>query len=364
MRGIRPGIRQAPALLVCLAAALLAAGAATADPSVGSKQSQAQAVLAQIDQIDRALGQKVEAYNGARYRLGQIEHDQQVNRHDLAVARSNLKRAQKTLAARLVSLYTADHQNTTLDVLLGAKSLDDLLSSLDTVNRVSNQDAKVLREVISFRKLVRKEERQLASAHAEQAHLVASLAAEKARIESQLAQRQRLLSSIRSEIARLRASERAQQAELAAQARARLAGGQPGNGIGIGAATPDGAAVVPTSQYSGVVGVAMRYLGIPYVWGGASPAGFDCSGFVMYVFAQVGVSLPHYSGAQFTMGVPVSYSQLQPGDLVFFDGLGHVGIYIGGGQFIHSPHTGDVVKISSLGEAYYSGSYNGARRIL
>ena len=311
---------------------------------------------------------KVEQYNGARYRLGQIEHDQQVNRHDLGVARSNLKIAQKALAARLVSLYTADSQNTTLDVLLGAKSLDDLLSSLDTVNRVSDQDAKVLREVVSFRKLVQTQERQLASAHTEQSQLVSSLAADKARIEGQLAQRRQLLSSIQGEIARLRAAERVQQAQLAAQARARIAAGgqQPpiGIGIGIGASTPDGAAVVPASQYSGVVGIAMRYLGTPYVWGGASPAGFDCSGFVMYVFSQVGVSLPHYSGAQYTLGVPVAYDQLQPGDLVFFDGLGHVGIYIGGGQFIHSPHTGDVVKISSLAEAYYAGSYVGARRIL
>ena len=352
-------------MLVCLTAALLVVGAATADPSVGSKQSEAQSVLAQINQIDQQLGQKVEAYDSARYKLGQIEHDQQVNRHDLTVARHNLKRAQKMLAARLVSLYTADHQDTTLDVLLGAKSLDDLLSNLDTVNRVSDQDAQVLGQVISFRKLVRTQERQLADQHAEQGRLVASLAAEKAHIEGQLAQRRQLLSSIQGEIARLRAQEHTRQLALATQARARLAAGPPpALGIGIGALTPDGASVVPASQYSGVVGVAMQYLGTPYVWAGASPGGFDCSGFTMYVFAQVGVSLPHSSYAQYGMGVPVAYGQLEPGDLVFFDGLGHVGIYIGGGQFIHSPHTGDVVKISSLSEAYYSGAYVGARRIL
>ncbi len=83
-----------------------------------------------------------------------------------------------------------------------------------------------------------------------------------------------------------------------------------------------------------------------------------------YVFAQVGVSLPHYSGAQYGYGVAVPRDQLQPGDLVFFDGLGHVGIYIGGGQFIHAPHTGDVVKISSLSDPWYAATYVGARRIL
>jgi cell wall-associated NlpC family hydrolase len=83
----------------------------------------------------------------------------------------------------------------------------------------------------------------------------------------------------------------------------------------------------------------------------------------MYVYAQLGVSLPHYTGAQWSSGTAVSRSQLQPGDLVFFDGLAHVGIYIGGNQFIHAPHTGDVVKVSSLSDSWYASHYDGARRI-
>ena len=106
----------------------------------------------------------------------------------------------------------------------------------------------------------------------------------------------------------------------------------------------------------------MQYLGTPYVWAGADPSGFDCSGFVMYVFAQVGVSLPHSTYAIYGMGVPVSRGALQPGDLVFFNGLGHMGIYVGGGSFIHSPSTGDVVKISSM-TGWYSSTYVGARRV-
>ena len=108
---------------------------------------------------------------------------------------------------------------------------------------------------------------------------------------------------------------------------------------------------MPAPRYGQVVGIALQYLGIPYVWGGSSPStGFDCSGFTSYVFAQVGVSLPHHAASQYSYGTPVSYDQLAAGDLVFFSGLGHVGIYIGGGQFVHAPHTGDVVRISSLAE--------------
>ncbi len=113
--------------------------------------------------------------------------------------------------------------------------------------------------------------------------------------------------------------------------------------------------------------IAERYLGTPYVWGGASPqAGFDCSGLVTFVYAQLGISLTHYSGAQYHEGRPVSIDQLRPGDLVFFHpgatGPGHVGIYIGGGQFIQAPQTGDVVKISNLFSPRYQRGYVGAVR--
>jgi peptidoglycan DL-endopeptidase CwlO len=121
---------------------------------------------------------------------------------------------------------------------------------------------------------------------------------------------------------------------------------------------------VASGRGARVAAMATRYLGIPYRWGGASPStGFDCSGFVMYLYGKVGVSLPHNAAAQYRYGRPVSRSNLVPGDIVFFDGLGHDGIYLGGGRFIHSPHSGDVVKISSLNESWYSSRWVGARRI-
>ncbi len=364
-RRISPRNRQARGIVIVVSAALLAAGAATADPgTVAAKRAQADQVLSQINQIDSSLERAIQAYDGANYHLAQIQRQQKENRHELKIATGNLKRAQAMLSTRLVAIYMSDQNNSTIDVILGAKSLDEILTRIDTANRVSAQDSHVIGEVTSFKALVKRERLQLRQARASQERIVAERRAHKASIQAQLRQRQALLASIKGQIAQLQAREHARQLALASAARSRLdSQPTPDPVLGLAGATPEGATVVPPSQYTGVVGIAMQYLGTPYVWGGASPGGFDCSGFVAYVYSQVGVSLPHYSGAQFGVGTPVSRDQLEPGDLVFFDGLGHVGIYIGAGQFVHAPHTGDVVKISSLSESWYAATYVGARRI-
>jgi cell wall-associated NlpC family hydrolase len=112
-----------------------------------------------------------------------------------------------------------------------------------------------------------------------------------------------------------------------------------------------------------VVDYAKRFRGVRYVYGGSSPrSGFDCSGFVRYVYAHFGVPLAHSSYAQFGRGRGVGRASLRPGDLVFFDGLGHVGIYIGNGRFIHAPHTGTRVRIETFA-GWYSSRFDGARRL-
>ena len=353
------------AVLAAASAALVSVSPSLAEPgTVSSKQAEAQSVMAQIQGLDANLEMAVDAYNLANEKLAGIENDLRTNKAELKLAKANLRHAQRQLNAHLVAMYTSGDQDTGLEVLLGATSMDDLINRLDTMNRVSDQSAEVLKQVKIFRAKVKRERERLQTAHVQQAKLVAERSAEKASIEGQLASRRQLLSSIKSEISRMQAAEQARQAQLAAQARARLAtSGATVLNASAGAVTSQPAPVyAPPSKYGGVVGIAMQYLGTPYVYGGASPGGFDCSGFVMYVFAQVGVSLPHNAAAQYGYGMPVSRDQLQPGDLVFFNGLGHVGIYIGGGQMIHSPHTGDVVKISSL-TGWYSSTYVGARRL-
>jgi hypothetical protein len=115
------------------------------------------------------------------------------------------------------------------------------------------------------------------------------------------------------------------------------------------------------------VALAYSFLGVPYVWGGESPAGFDCSGLTMYVYRQLGIKLGHYTGFQYYEGLRVPRDQLQPGDLLFFHANSagvpqHEGMYIGNGSFIHAPHTGDVVKVSSLFDTRYALAYLGAVR--
>ena len=386
-------VRALIAAVVVVALSAAAAGTA-APPEVRSKQAQAARVLAEINGIDAQLGHTVEAWNGANLRLASVERELKTNTAQLEVARAQYRVAQRRIAQRLVAIYVAGEPDM-VDVILGASNVGDLIDGLDAVSKVTAQDRRIARQASALKAKLDSHERLLVRARAEQRATLADLTAKRAQIQSSLATRRRLLSSIRGQIARIEAARRAQEARLAAQARARLAREQA-QAEAAAKARAAHPATAPTAPPAAIVttdtapadttttaplpipvtsavplpaghpdaaSVAARYLGVPYAWGGATPAGFDCSGLVVYVYAQLGIALPHYTGALWALGVPVSRDQLQQGDLVFFDALDHVGIYIGAGQFIHAPHTGDVVKVSTMSSGNYASSYVGARRI-
>ena len=377
---------SAVVLAVLLVAAILvvALPASGAPRSITEKQRQANAILGQIDSLDSDMNRAVESYNGARLHLAQTQKAIQTNTYVLKVARHNLKRSQQNIAERLRAIYMSGEAPSTIEIILGARSLDDVITGLDSASSVSAQDAEIAHEATQFRKEVETRQRSLIADRKKANELVAEAEATKSAIESSLARRKRLLASVKDEIVRMQAAEHQRQLQIAAQVRERLAAqakaqqaaqappqtipdpttqADPAQTTTNGSQPAPPPTSAPPARYGGVVGIAMQYLGVPYTWGGASPStGFDCSGFTMYVYAQIGVSLPHYTGDQWQMGTAVSRDQLQPGDLVFFDGLGHEGLYIGNNQFIHAPHTGDVVKISSI-SGWYADTYIGARRL-
>jgi cell wall-associated NlpC family hydrolase len=137
----------------------------------------------------------------------------------------------------------------------------------------------------------------------------------------------------------------------------------PAHGAPSGIARSRPEAMLTPTVGDGMGQYALRFRGTPYVWAGSTPAGFDCSGFTRWVYARYGIDLPHSSYAQWQLGRRVHRaSQLRPGDLVFF-GLGHVGMWLGNGRFIHSPHSGEVVSVVPLARSGYGGRFTGGVRI-
>ena len=196
-------------LVIALAAAGVAAGVASGDPSIDSKRAQAQSVLAQINRTEINLERARTRLIASQQKLQAIEHSLAVNKVGLRAARANLKASQSALMQRLVVIYTSRDDQSTLGVMLGAKSISDLVTRIEAVQNVSHQDVTVMDNVVRFKRQVTAHRHALVRAHRQQASLVHERAAARASIASQLAQHQRLYNSIKGEVAHLEAGARA-----------------------------------------------------------------------------------------------------------------------------------------------------------
>ena len=354
---------------VALVAALPVSAAPNSD--VASKRAQAEAARAQLAELGAQLEPAIERYNKAIAELKEVNADIAFNQRQIVVTENNLKVSQTELSSKLQQSYRVGEPDLVASVL-GQQSLSEILAVSELFDRSQNQAAGLIDGLQTDKQTLKRQRRDLEVAQDRAAALKQERAQEKIAIDAGIAQSKSLVAGLEDEIAALIQEEAARQerlrqaamAALAAQQAAtnaagndqvELGGSVASSGDGGSAETSAPIELPPTDGSIGAqaVAVAMQYLGTPYVWGGGAPGGFDCSGLTSYAYAQVGISLSHYTGSQWNEGVRVPADQLLPGDLVFFHSdLHHMGMYIGGGQMIHAPQTGDVVKISPLMSEY------------
>ena len=361
--------------------------AAPATPEISEKQAQAAAAQADLDRMRAELEGKVEEYNAVTEAVEQTELEIDETRRDLDLATQELQTAQDVLAKRVSGIYRHGGAGV-LDIFLGVRDFDDFVTRFELLRRIGASDAATVESVQQAKARVEAAKRALEQRHAEQLTLQKQARDRAAAIESEVSRQQAYVARLDSDVKRLivaeeerqrkAAEQRAREAAIAAAAAAarratptpvQSPGGQSGD-AGGSSGPESGPVIVPSGS---VVDIALQYLGVPYVWGGSSPSGFDCSGLVQYVYRQVGVSLPRTSQSQFRVGQhipPDRVDLLLPGDLVFFgyDGdpqrVHHVGIYVGGGNYVHAPYTGTVVRVNSLTARIESNrDYVGASRI-
>ncbi|MGV8084050.1 MAG: NlpC/P60 family protein [Coriobacteriia bacterium] len=312
------------------------------------KMAEAQQIKQQVDALQVKVSVAQENYAQAAAKHDQLVVETKEAAARVAKAEARVKELQGHLNTVANSMY---RQGPTafIAVLLEAESFESFSATWDLLRQVNDETAENVAETKAARAEATAAHKELAAKEKAAANEVAVMADSKASAEQDLAKTQQLLAGVEAEVAQLQAQEAAERArqfaarQAAAQAAARQAALKAGSVSSVGG----------SARGQQVVAIAKQYLGAPYKWGAAGPSTFDCSGFTMFVYAKVGVSLPHYSAAQIKYGERVSFANLQPGDLVFFGSpIHHVGIYVGGGMMIDAPHTGAVVRIEPIFSSY------------
>ena len=340
MRGERAGNRSrlargALALLIMLSASVTSASLSSAAPS----QEDVQAAKEKLDALNQRLGILVEQYNQEQVKLQEIESR-------LAATRAEAAKAQETALAAMVDLNERAARayqgvGSELEMLLGASSFAEFSDRLEFMGNIAQADADLANRAATAQQQASWLAAKLSDALAQQQELLASLQQKQSEIRRGIGQAKSLYESLNRQYHDALAAQRAASASVYSIS-----------------PPPGGPPPALNANAQAAIDAAYSMIGVPYQYGGSSPeSGFDCSGFTMWAWAHAGVSLPHSSAMQYAVLPHVAQSDLQPGDLVFFySPIHHVGIYLGGGQMVDSPHTGTVVQVRSVEWSVYVGA--------
>lgn len=312
-----------------------------------------------LDELNRDLSLLVERYNQARIRLNDVQVRLTEVRLQAERAQAEAERAIGSLNRSAARAFTGFGSQFT--VLLDATSLGDFSDRLEFIGSMAEADADLATQAELARQEARWTADELRAAVEQRREVLQELAAQKAQIDSRVDDARALYAELDREYHEALAAARAAAAAEAAAQQQSTGGGSGddggGNTFDVSPIPPPPA---PNGNVAAVLDAAYSVIGTPYQWGGSSPqTGFDCSGFTMWSWSHAGVSLPHSSAAQYSSLPHVAREDVQAGDLLFFySPISHVGIYVGGGRMIHSPHSGSVVSVVSV----YWDSFTGAAR--
>jgi cell wall-associated NlpC family hydrolase len=318
------------ALFGCFVVLLVAAPAAPAAGDVAKAKDRLQAVQARLDSVSTQSEIAVEKYNQATSQLEAVRAKIDENQRQLETARKNLTMASDQLVQRARNMYKSRDVDV-IDIVFQANDFDELISELDMMQRLGNSDVDTVHAIAAYKAEIKDRRVRLEADENTATRLVADREQQKNQLIAMQADLQDLTGKIQKQIKKLK-----YQAKLRAQLALQ------------GYSGPIPGPVDPNSPgHPEIVNIAAQFFGVPYVWGGASPSGFDCSGLTMYCYAKIGIGMSHGATDQQRSSIPVALSDLRPGDLIFFGNASfshHVAIFVEGTTCIEAPHTGDVVR--------------------